>query len=96
MAAKKAKDIEKALNKKGFVPRPEKGDHHKHFYFRDENGGVTAIYTYLSHGTKEYGDHLLQQMAKQLQVNKKQLLDIINCPLNEKDLRKHYTDAGVL
>ena len=90
MTTKKSKDIETALVKKGF----EKQDsHHKLFWFKYK-GKITSIRTRLSHGIDEYGDSLLGMMARQLNITKKQLNDLIDCPLTKEQYEKTLQDQG--
>ena len=87
--------IEKSLRKKGFV---KEETHHTYFYHEIE-GKRTGVYTYTSHGSshKNYGDNLLAAMKKQLQLDtKKQLEDLVNCPLSQKAYNKILRKKGVL
>jgi predicted RNA binding protein YcfA (HicA-like mRNA interferase family) len=80
----KSRTIEKALLKKGF--QKERGrSRHKKFtlYIR---GRRTSIYTFISHGINEYGDDLLNKMRNQLHLTKRQLIDLIECPLKHEGL----------
>jgi len=63
MATYKTRKIESALSKKGFQLR-ESSHHKKWTLFVD--GKKTAVYTWISHGLKEYGDSLLREMKKEL------------------------------
>jgi len=74
--------IESSLLKKGFVLR-ETDHRYYHFYYL---GKKTSIRTKISKGSayKEYDDNLLGLMAKQVNLTKKQLLDLINCPLSQE------------
>lgn len=81
MASYKTAELEKALCKKGFV---RSNKHHRMFRFYYK-GKKTPVKTRLSHGAKEYNDNLLGQMKKQLKLpEKQQLIDFIECPLDEK------------
>lgn len=43
----------------------------------------------ISHSNKDYSENILNSIRKQLRLDtKEQLLDLINCPLSEKDYRK--------
>ena len=47
-----------------------------------------GIHTFVSHGTKEYGEALIGEMKKQLRLTKKEFMDLIDCPMTkEKYLR---------
>jgi len=78
----KTRAIESALSKKGFR---KKESHHKK-YTLYVNGKRTSIYTFVSHGTKDYGDNLLNKMKNQLYISRKELNDLIDCPLKHEDL----------
>lgn len=90
MATRKVKDIEMALQKKGFLL---KQSHHRFFVFHVE-GKKTSIRTRLSHGAKEYDDHLLGQMAKQVKLPKEDLLRLIDCPLSEEEYKEILIESG--
>lgn len=81
-------DIERALSKKGF--RMEERGHHRYFNFYDGEK-YTGISTYVSRGTshKVYSDTLLSQMYKQLKLdNRQELLQLIDCPMDEQQYRE--------
>src|SRR5205823_4623038 len=48
------------------------------------DGKKTRIYTKVSHGEKEIPDNLLGAMARQLNLNKKQFLELVDCPLTRE------------
>jgi len=80
MTTKKAAVVQASLVRKGMILK--KG-HHK--IFRLEIDGVTTVITRISHGENELGDTLLAEMAKQVKLNKKQFLDLIECPLSQAE-----------
>ncbi|MBB4823668.1 hypothetical protein HNO89_000888 [Sporosarcina luteola] len=92
MATRKVKDIESSLGKKGFRLIQS---HHR-LYVLYANGKKTSIRTRLSHGAKEYDDHLLGQMAKQVKLTKERLLELIDCPLSEQEYKELLMKAGDL
>ncbi len=75
----KANKVINGLTKKGFQTRS--GDHV--FLILYVNGKKTSIYTKVSHGGKEIGDHLLGEMAWQLKLEKKEFVDLVECPMTE-------------
>ncbi len=81
---KKTVKIKNALLKKGFS---SKESDHTYFTFYLE-GKQTNIRTKLSHGLREYGDDLLGKMARQLKLNKKELNDLIECPMDYKKYKE--------
>ncbi|WP_342508893.1 hypothetical protein [Sporosarcina sp. FSL K6-2383] len=78
MSTRKVKLIRSSLEKKGFSLK----ETHHFMYTLYVDGKKTSIRTRLSHGLKEYDDHLLGQMSKQLAVTKEELLDLIDCPMS--------------
>ncbi|WP_438316143.1 hypothetical protein [Sporosarcina sp. FA9] len=92
MSARRVRLIQSSLEKKGLKLK----ETHHHMYTFYVDGKKTSIRTRLSHGKKEYDDHLLGQMAKQLKVSKDQLLNFIDCPMSFEDYKKVLIDNGVL
>ncbi len=64
MKPRKTKDIQKVLLKKGFKIYPQK-EHHQ-FYYLTIDDIKYPIYTYFSHGKKEYSKSLMGEIKKQL------------------------------
>lgn len=60
MKPRKVKDIQKVLLRKGFKLNPEK-EHHQ-FYSLVIDGVKYPVYTYLSHGKKEYSKNLMSEI----------------------------------
>jgi hypothetical protein len=89
-----AKDIDKALRKKGF--RRELDGKHIHYFFPGASGKKSGVSTLMSHGmgSTTIGDPLLALMARQLHLTKKQFLDLIDCPLDEEQYREILRNAG--
>ena len=92
MASYKSRKIENSLNKKGFEV---KRSHHKKYTLYID-GKRTSIYTFISHGTKEYGDTLLSKMKEQLYLSKEELEQFIDCPLEKEDYIKILAEKGKL
>lgn len=45
--------------------------------------------TKTSHGsTKDLGDSLLKEMARQLRISKVQFLDLVDCPMNREQYQQ--------
>jgi len=74
---REARDVEAALQKKGFKRREGK-DAYYHLYV---DGKKTPIFTKISHGEKEIHDGLLGAMSRQMQLSKRQFGDFVDCPL---------------
>lgn len=77
----KKKDIESALERKGFVRG--KGDHRRFVYWTSD-GRITDRKTMLSHGSggKAIGDPLLGEMAKQCGLKKGEFVELVRCTLD--------------
>jgi hypothetical protein len=88
----KARDIEAALNKKGFL---HKETHHKIFYLC-MNGRITGVHTFLSHGQKEYSPDLLAKMRNQLHPSGREFTDLIQCPLTGEHYLQLLVERGVI
>lgn len=88
----KARDIEAALNKKGFV---QKETHHKIFYLC-LNDKITGVHTFLSHGQKDCSADLLAKMKNQLHLTGKEFTDLIQCPLTGERYLQLLAERGVI
>jgi hypothetical protein len=84
--------IERALSKKGFRRR----DTHHKYYGLTVADQPTLVETRISHGIAEYGDALLAQVAKQLHLSKLELLDLIDCRLDEVGYVALLREKGIL
>lgn len=83
MKQRKTKDLKKVLLKKGFELNPQKSHHE--FYYLKIDGKKHNIYTYFSHGKKEYGSSLMSQLKKQLKFkNTKTAEDFFDCPFTKE------------
>ncbi len=84
MKPRKMKDVKKVLSKKGFIIDPKK-DHHE-FYFLEIEGKKHNVYTYFSHGKKEYGANLTSNIKKQLKFKEiSKAEDFFDCPMSGDD-----------
>lgn len=81
MANRKKNKIESSLLEKGF--QKNDGDH-RFFIYYSIDGKKTTVRTKTSHTPKmkTVDDGLLGQMAKQCKLNKKDFLDLIDCPMD--------------
>ena len=86
---RKGRDIDSALRRKGFYC--ETDCDHLWYTFIDSD-----VKTKTSHGMKgrDIGPELLGLMARQLHLTKKQFLELIDCPLDEKGYRQILREAG--
>jgi predicted RNA binding protein YcfA (HicA-like mRNA interferase family) len=93
MRPRNTKDIQKVLEKKGFILEPEK-DHHQ-FYFLQIDGKKQAIKTYLSHGKREYDKSLMNQLKKQLKFRETDKAeDFFDCPMSKDQYVEMLIDLG--
>lgn len=93
MKPRKVKEIQRVLEKKGFVLEPKKDDHN--FYYLSLNGKKHSIYTYISHGSKEYDKNLMAQIKKQLKftdISKAE--DFFDCTLDGEQYVEMLIDSG--
>ena len=86
---RKRKDVESALLSKGFL---QNETHHHQFVYYTETGKKTALRTRTSHGMREISDPLLAQMAKQCGLNKRDFLDLVDCPLDREGYAAKVVD----
>lgn len=93
MKTRKTKDIQRVLEKKGFILEPEK-DHHQ-FYYLVIDGKKQAIKTYLSHGKKEYDKILMNQIKKQLKfIESQKAEDFFDCPMSKEQYIQMLEENG--
>ncbi|MBK9935267.1 MAG: type II toxin-antitoxin system HicA family toxin [Cytophagaceae bacterium] len=93
MKARKTKDIQRVLKKKGFSIIPEK-DHHQ-YYVLFIDGKKQAIRTYFSHGKKEYNSHLMGLIKKELKFSdSNKAEDFFDCPMSHQMYVEMLKDNG--
>ena len=80
MAVLDPKKTYRNLKKKGFQDAVNKSPDHKYLEFWYD--GELVLYTKISHGSKEIGNYLIKQMYDQCKLNKKDFMDLANCPLD--------------
>src|ERR1035437_5968106 len=82
MPRAKAK-VEQSLQAKGFQGR--EGDHHFYVYHRLD-GRKSAVFTKTSHTPRmrDLPDVLLGKRARQCRLNRKQFLDLVDCPMSRE------------
>lgn len=88
------KKVETALCRKGFTV--EKNRTHKIFQYYDQLGRPTRVRTLTSHNNQEVGDSLIGMMSKQLHINRKQLIDLVNCPLGQSEYEEILIEKGII
>lgn len=92
MTTYSSKNISLVLLKKGF--KQDNRDHKK--YHLLICGKKVGIHTFVSHGTKEYGDILIGEMKKQLRLSKKEFVDLIDCPMTKEEYIKILVERGYI
>jgi len=87
--------VETGLTNKGF--RQKEGDHHFFIYWTLD-GKKSSIHTKTSHTPKmkEIGDILLGQMSKQCRVNKRDFLDLVDCPMDQQTYEQKLEKLDLL
>jgi hypothetical protein len=83
MSALDPKKTYQNLKKKGFIDSANKSDDHK--YLELFYNGKFVTYTKISHGSNDIRDPLIRQMSFQCKLDKKEFLDLANCPLSKED-----------
>ena len=84
MAVIDSKKTYKNLKKKGFVDSISHSPDHKYLEYYHNNKLI--LYTKVSHGGKQdLGNFLIKQMSVQCKLDKKQLMDLANCPLSKEE-----------
>ncbi len=94
MRNRKAKDIQAVLARKGFQ---QSAKSHHLYYSLYVNGKKTGVFTYFSHGPKEYGAALMNQVRKQLKFASTDDAErFFDCPMSEQEYIKLLRDQNVL
>ena len=82
----------KNLKKKGFLDAP--GDHN---FLEFHHNGKFYIRTKISHGpTHDLGNDLISKMSDQCKLDKKDFVDLVNCPLSEEEYLNKLKHKGVI
>lgn len=85
----------KNLKKKGFIDSTNKSNDHKYIELWHE--GKYILYTKISHGSKgEIGNYLIKQMSSQCKLDKKDFMDLANCPLSKDEYIKILKEKDLL
>lgn len=53
-------------------------------------------YTKISHGKKEIGNPLIKQMSEQCKIDKKDFMDLVNCPIDKNGYLKILKEKNIL
>jgi len=93
LTARLSKVIERALKYNGFKKTPT---HHNQYRYYTLAGKKAPVKTFISHGTKDYGDDLLSKMADQLKLTKKELLMFIDGKMKRKEYEDILKKQGII
>ncbi len=97
MASLPKRQIQSALEQKGFLPKEAKSGHTYYYFYHNEK--KCPVSTRLSRGTstKTYGNKLLGKMKRQLYLDTtKQLIDLVNCPISKEDYTEILIQKGII
>ena len=84
----KARDVIRALEKKGFGKNNSKDI--RYVYYKMD-GKKSKISTMISHGEIEIGDTLLGRMSSQMNISRSRLNEFIECSLTQEQ----YQDLAI-
>jgi hypothetical protein len=90
MVTFKAREVLNGLERKGF----QKSERDHTFLILFVNGKKTSIYTKVSHGSNEIDDYLIHKMSLQVRLDKKQFIDLINCPFTYEEYLEELKIRG--
>jgi len=93
LTSRPSKKIKRSLNSIGFS---EEKTHHKRFRYTSISGDPTPAKTFLSHGSKDYGDDLLLKMAHQLYLTKRELLRLIDGEMSREEYESILEKKGIV
>jgi hypothetical protein len=93
MTQRKREEIQNALQRKGF--QLSSNDHNKFIYFTF-SGNKTSVWTKTSFGTshKDIGDDNIGKMARQCRLNKRDFIDLVDCPLSRQEYENKLKTEG--
>lgn len=82
------------LKKKGFIDSTRKSVDHK--YLELYYDGKYVTHTKISHGNNEIENYLIKQMSFQCKLDKREFIDLANCPLSKDDYLNILAKKGFL
>lgn len=91
MTSRPARKIRESLMKKGFAEDRSR-DHA--YYWLVVDGKETGIKTKISHAETECRDTLLGFMAKQVQLSRKDFLNLVDCSLGKETYHELLRQTG--
>ena len=93
LTVRHSKKIERALKKNGFIRFTT---HHDRYFYISLLGEDTDVKTYLSHGSKDYGDQLLFKLSQQMHLTKKELLKFIDGEMTQEEYEEILRVKGII
>lgn len=91
----KIRKVKSSMKKKGF--EEENGGNHLKYYFQDENGNRTSIFTVMSHSWLELKDPYIGKISKELNFeDKNQFEKYIECTFSKIDYINVLKKKGIL
>ena len=93
MTSRPSKKIKRTLLSLGFT---EINTHHIKLQYISISGATTQAKTFLSHSSKDYGDKLLYEMAKQLYLSKNDLLRLIDGNMTREEYEQILRIKGIV
>lgn len=93
----KRREVERALEKKGFEKSKGKRKHSIFIYYT-KGGKKTKVWTVTSHGSggSDIGDPLLGRMAQQCKIATADFRKLIQCPISRESYEDMLRDSGAL
>lgn len=91
MTILRARAIVSSLTSKGF--REVDGDHKRLVYY--SGGKKTEVRTKVSHSSRDVGEDLIHQMAKQTRLSKPEFVDLVECTMAGDVYREKLRSHGV-
>jgi hypothetical protein len=82
-----------SLSEKGF--KSKEGSKHIFYHYMYE-GKKTKIVTFMSRPPGPLYDKLISKMAKQVQLQRNEFIDLVNCPLTKERLLEIYKGKKLL
>jgi len=93
LTSRPSKKIERILRKKGFI---KLSTHHNRYLYITLSGKKPGIKTFISHGSKDYGDKLLSDLADQLKLTKQELLEFIDGNMTREEYEAILKNKGLI
>jgi hypothetical protein len=91
LPSRKARDVKKALQKKGF--RQEERDHWFYIFYHD--GKKSPIHTKISHSVTDISKRICGAMAHQMRLTNPQFEQFVDCKLDAKRYVSILIEKGI-